>query len=207
MTELFLREDFDGPTMDPRLTWLHPPGKWLIDGRRSVLIVEPDAKTDFWQKTHYGFEADDGHCLLATVTGDVVVATEVGFRPVHQYDQAGLIVRISPSCWLKASVEYEPDGPSRLGAVVTNAGYSDWSTQDVRSDRRTLRLRIRREGCDYVVEHSPGGGSWSQIRLAHLHEDRGGAVACGLYACSPTGAGFVAEFESLVIESGRVSNT
>lgn len=37
---------------------------------------------------------------------------------------------ISENCWLKTSLEYIPEGPSHLGAVVTNNGYSDWSTQD-----------------------------------------------------------------------------
>lgn len=46
--------------------------------------------------------------------------------------QAGLMVLLSPSCWLKTSVEHGGQGrPSQLGVVATNAGYSDWSTMDV----------------------------------------------------------------------------
>jgi regulation of enolase protein 1 (concanavalin A-like superfamily) len=80
---------------------------------------------DFWQRTHYGFEADNGQILFAPVAGDFVLATQVRFHPVHQYDQAGLMVRVSPSGWLKTSAEYEPIGPSRLAAVVTNDTSSD----------------------------------------------------------------------------------
>lgn len=81
-------------------------------------------------------QADSGHALQAEIDSDLEMTTEVRFEPIHQYDQAGLLVRFSPSCWLKTSVEYEPDGPSRLGVVVTNRGYSDSSTQDVSRDRR-----------------------------------------------------------------------
>ncbi len=134
------------------------------------------------------------------------MTTHVRFRPVHQYDQAGLMVRLSPACWLKTSVEYEPGAPSRLGAVVTNAGYSDWSTQEFPGDRGETWLRIRREGTDYIVDASDDGDRWQQIRMAHLHDDRPAAtVACGLYACSPKAAGFVAEFTSLRIEPRRVA--
>jgi regulation of enolase protein 1 (concanavalin A-like superfamily) len=169
------------------------------------LRVETDGGTDFWQKTHYGFAADNGHFLFADVTDDFIVSTQVSFQGVHQYDQAGLMVRVSSSCWLKTSVEYEPEGPSRLGAVVTNAGYSDWSTQDFPSEAGQIWLRIRRKGSDYLVESSKDGVVWSQLRLARLHEDQGGAVACGLYACGPKGGGFAPEFGFLSIESGRMS--
>jgi regulation of enolase protein 1 (concanavalin A-like superfamily) len=207
MTELWLDETFDQPDFDSRLGWFCPPQKWSVNPAASVLVVEPEAKTDYWQKTHYGFEADNGHFLLAELAGDFVLTTQVRFQPAHQYDQAGLMVRISPHCWLKTSVEYEPDGPARLGAVVTNFGYSDWSTQNF-SGREVL-LRVRREGSDYIIEYAEpadqqNGSPWTQIRIAHLHDDSGGLVQAGLYACSPIDAGYVAEFDFLRLEKGRL---
>ena len=180
--------------------WWNPPARAEI--RDSRLVVATQAGTDFWQRTHYGFRADNGHCLLADWNrGDFVLSAFVRFHPVHQYDQAGLIVRLSPDCWLKTSVEYEPDGPNRLGAVVTNAGWSDWSTQDVPKALEAVALRVRRDGADYTVEYaSEAAGPWSQIRIAHLAEDTGAAVQCGLYACSPKGEGFVAEFDDLRLD-------
>lgn len=42
--------------------------------------------------------------------------------------------------------------------------------------------------------------------MAHLCENRIGApVACGLYACSPKGRGYAAEFSFLRIDAGRVA--
>ncbi len=206
-TELLLHEEFAGKALDPRLTWFCPPGRWSIDSSRRVLVVAPDAETDFWQKTHCGLRADDGHFLFAPVEGDLVLTTRVRFSPVHQYDQAGLMIRVSPSCWLKTSVEYEPDGPSQLGAVVTNGGYSDWSTQPFPTGRSEIWLRVRREGGDQIVEASEQGHAWMHLRTAHLHDDRPGApIDCGLYACSPKGGGFEAEFEFLEIETGRIED-
>ena len=166
------KESFAGPVLDPALRWHCEPARWSIRAADRRLRIEPDAGTDFWRKTHYGFEADNGHFLFADVSGDFVMTTQVHFRPVHQYDQAGLMVRVSPACWLKTSVEYEPDGDSRLGAVVTNHAYSDWSTQAFPAEARDIRLRIRREGEDYVVDASRDGRAWEQIRMAHLTGDR-----------------------------------
>lgn len=201
MSEPSLRESFAGPGLDPRLRWHCEPARWSVQAEGRFLRVEPDAGTDFWRRTHYGFEADNGHFLFAQVEGDFVLTTHVRFRPVHQYDQAGVMVRASSSCWLKASVEHEPTGSSRLGAVVTNHDYSDWSTQSFPFGPGELWLRVRRERDDYLVEVSLEGRDWEQIRLTHLHE--GGAVACGIYACSPKGAGFLAEFDHLNIDCRR----
>lgn len=203
-------EKFEQKRLDARLEWYNPPQNWQI--HNSCLVVEPGAHTDYWRKTHYGFIADNGHFLWTEMSGDLIMTTHVCFYPVHQYDQAGLMVRLSPTCWLKTSVEYEPHEPDRLGVVVTNNGYSDWSTQNFPGDRDELMLRIRREGSDYFVEYclpdrrkQAESGVWTQIRMAHLHEDDGQRpIQCGLYACSPKETGYRAEFDFLTIEAGRM---
>jgi regulation of enolase protein 1 (concanavalin A-like superfamily) len=161
-------------------------------------VIAPNAPTDFWSKTHYGFEAHNGHFLFANVTGDFTLSAEISMKPQHQYDQAGLMVRHSKSCWLKTSIEFEPGGMNRLGAVVTNAGYSDWSTQDVPAQTIRFRLKVVRERNDYLVHASFDLENWTQLRIAHLHEEAA-EVECGVYACSPKGAGFVAEFDNFEI--------
>ena len=194
-----LIERFASATLHPDLGWWNEPPRWSCQ-RTGGLRLETRAGTDFWQRTHYGFARDDGHVLAARRTDDFTLTTHVRSHPVHQYDQAGLIVRLSSACWLKTSVEYEPEGASRLGVVVTNAAWSDWSTQDAPSSLREIWLRVQRTGGDYVVGASGDGREWTQMRVARLHEDAPGAsVQAGLYACSPQGAGFVAEFSSLEI--------
>ncbi|KAF8063047.1 REE1 [Scenedesmus sp. PABB004] len=172
-------------------------------GRRAALarlLVHVDPETDYWSRTHYGFAPHNGHFLhLSDVCGDFCAATTVTPRPASRFDQAGIMVRLSESCWLKASVEHGgPGRPSQLGVVVTNAGFSDWSTQDVPDSVGTLALRVRREGSDYIVEAcqpaAPGGAAadaaagcaavrvgsgaagspaaeWTQLRICHLVED------------------------------------
>lgn len=200
MGETILHEGFGGPALDSRLRWFCEPPAWRL-AHPAALEVETGAETDFWQRTHYGFRADNGHFLYTEAPGDFVVSTHVRVRPAHQYDQAGLMVRVSPGCWLKTSVEHEIDTPAQLGAVVTNAGYSDWSVQDYLAPVIDLHLRVTRTGADYVVEHSADASSWRTIRVAHLRGDAaGGDVACGVYACSPKGSGMVASFAHLTIE-------
>lgn len=194
-----LEELFTGPALDARLVWWNPPPQFSLGAQG--LRIETAAQTDFWQRTHYGFRADNGHALLMSVTEDFRVETEVTFEPVHQYDQAGLFVRVSAESWLKTSIEFELDAPSRLGSVVTNHGWSDWATEDVPATLRHARYRISRSSGDYTIEHAGDDAVWRQLRVAHLHADDGHApIHVGVYACSPKGSGFSATFQLLRVE-------
>jgi uncharacterized protein len=198
MSALFLSETFD-TRLDARLDWFCPPVNWFLEN--GDLVIHPDAQTDFWQRTHYGFQNDNGHFLHAEVDGDFELTAKVRLFPVNQYDQAGLMVRISSDFWLKTSIEFEPNEPNRLGAVVTRQGFSDWSTQDVPKSLQELQFRIQREGDDYIVTYRQfEPDPWLQIRMAHLENVQKTSVQCGLYACSPIGSGFEARFEYMQIE-------
>jgi regulation of enolase protein 1 (concanavalin A-like superfamily) len=200
ISKMILAERFNQPALDPRLRWLNPPPVWAVDSSLPALVVQPAAATDFWQETHYGFRADNGHFLFAVVTGDFTITTKVHFHPVHQYDQAGLMVRLDTHCWIKTSVEYEPQGAAHLGAVVTNHGFSDWSVQDFPLETREVCLRIRKEASDFIIEFAPDEkADWNLMRIAHLTIENTAPLSAGLYACSPKGDGFRAEFEFLEI--------
>jgi regulation of enolase protein 1 (concanavalin A-like superfamily) len=204
VSALILHEPFTGATLDSRLQWLNPPEHWRLDRSIPALIVEPSPNTDFWQRTHYGFRADNGHFFGLEVARDFCVSTEVSFHAVHQYDQAGLMIRSSPDCWVKTSVEHELDAPPQLGVVVTNNGYSDWSLQDLPLAGREICLRLRLRRGDVTAEF--GGGPqnlWKPMRVAHLHRTSGSPLWCGLYACSPKGAGFRATFKYLRVEEAQ----
>jgi uncharacterized protein len=204
MKRVLIFENFEGPALHPGLKWLNPPACWYIDSGESKLVVMADSKTDFWQRTHYGFRADSGHFLGVEVGAEGAVEVSVSALPAHQYDQAGLMLRASEDCWLKTSVEYEGSGASQLGAVVTNHGFSDWSLQDFTGGTYSYRLRVRWEKDDLFVEYADVEGEpWRLIRVAHLFRESEAPLHCGLYACSPKGAGFQAQFQSLHIETGN----
>jgi len=201
-----LQENFQGPEIDPRLLWQSEPTRWELDASAGCLRLWSDAGTDFWQRTHYGFRADNGHLLYKMVEGDALIQTRLRLMPQNQYDQAGLMIWISPSCWIKTSVEFEPHGKNQLGAVVTNGGYSDWSTQPIDRALTDFWFRVKLERRDIVVHGSLNGQDWHQLRVSTLLErNQNEPVRCGLYACSPKGAGFCVEFDHLFVGTGKSS--
>jgi regulation of enolase protein 1 (concanavalin A-like superfamily) len=190
-----LVEEFLKQSLPQGFAWFNEPAVYRL-GRGLEIVT--DEKTDFWQRTHYGFRRDDGHCLLAALTGDFSILTHVEFRPAAQYDQCGLMVRVDAGNWIKTSTEYEDERVSRLGSVVTNLGYSDWATQDVSSAQQERWYRISRRGDDFLIESSIDGLDWLQMRIAHLHAAPA-ALAAGVYACSPIGRAFWCRFTRLEI--------
>ena len=192
-------EQFSQPSLPEGFYWFHEPSRY---GLGNGLEIFTDEKTDFWQRTHYGFQRDDGHCLLIKQTGDFSLTTRVEYDPRQKYDQCGLIVRIDSQNWIKVSTEYESEHVSRLGSVVTNLGYSDWATQDVSSHQRIMWYRINKRGSDFLLENSHDGQTWLQMRVTHLHQSVE-QVEIGVYACSPIGKDFRCCFKSLEISDNQ----
>lgn len=194
--------DFSQSALPAGMRWYCEPKDWRIDTVNRQLVIHTLPDTDYWSKTFYNFIRHDGHFLYLKKSGLFTLTAHVSFSPVNQYDQSGILFRFSPDCWLKTSIEYEGDQPARLGAVVTNHGFSDWSTQDVDKNIRDIWLRVQRAENCYLVEFSTTGSDWQQLRLAYLAEDNGRAseVDCGIYACSPQGAGYVAKFDLFKLE-------
>jgi regulation of enolase protein 1 (concanavalin A-like superfamily) len=192
-------EEFLSPSLPEGFFWYNEPPDYRLGNGLEIYTAE---RSDFWQKTHYGFQRDDGHCLLTRQSGDFSVLTHVEFQPQEQYDQCGLMVRVNDQNWIKVSTEYEDDRTSRLGSVVTNLGYSDWATQDVPSSHREMWYRMSKRGNDFLIESSFDGEGWLQMRIAHLHTLKE-QLQVGLYACSPIGKAFWCRFSTLSISDNR----
>mmetsp|Transcript_8804 Transcript_8804/g.39115 ORF Transcript_8804/g.39115 Transcript_8804/m.39115 type:complete len:123 (-) Transcript_8804:561-929(-) len=108
--------------LDPRLKWTHVP--LLVDqGITSLgrLTVGAAAESDAWKKTYYEPTIDKCNVPILGLEwiGDFSAQTRVRLNAMHQFDQAGLIVRYSADCWIKTGLEYV-DGKVRVSLVVTN---------------------------------------------------------------------------------------
>ncbi len=163
------------------MNWLNEPSSWSRDG--DVLTMRAEPGTDFWRTTHYGFVEDSGHFAACGWSG-------LRFRGAFasQYDQAGLMLRVDESHWIKAGIELADDR-LWLSVVVTN-GVSDWSQQPAPAADADgwWDIRAVREGD--AVQLSCGG---QPIRLAPLAGD----VASGPMCAAPKGPGFECSFAPL----------
>jgi regulation of enolase protein 1 (concanavalin A-like superfamily) len=171
--------------------WLNEP-EWRVDGE--VLEMHAREGSDLWQLTSYGFARDTGHALLHPLEPGRACEVDVRADMSEQFDQAGLLVRVDETHWLKAGLELA-DGRLGASAVLTD-GRSDWSTAPVDEWAGTwVRLRISRGADSLTVRARAEGGEWRLVRLVPFTAS--GWVGVGPYCCSPSRAGYVARFRDL----------
>jgi regulation of enolase protein 1 (concanavalin A-like superfamily) len=171
--------------------WLNEPLKTeLKDG---VFIVSAKAKTDFWQKTSYGFVHNSGHALLNDFSNETSLEASWILDYRHQFDHAGLMVYSDELNWIKAGVEYA-DGLPQLGAVVTR-GISDWSVAPVPNWMdKEVQIRFSRSG-DALTIRAKCEGDWQLVRLAPLDPNRNWRA--GIFLASPLREGLKVRFTRL----------
>lgn len=185
---------FEG--IENKFVWENEPEEYAFD---DGLIIKTKPYTDFWQRTHYGFRRDDGHCYITEIEGDFSFSAQLSFESKMLYDQCGVMLRIDEENWVKASVEFENMTISRLGSVVTNLGYSDWATSDIPTNIDVMWYRFNKNGKDVLIENSYDGIQWKQMRILHLHHEAK-KVKVGVYACSPQNSSFECKIKKMVVD-------
>ena len=177
------------------MQWTRKPKETVVAQDRVEIVTEP--KTDLWQRTYYHFRNDNAPALQMRTKEayfSFLVKVEFAFR--RRFDQAGVILYLDSEHWLKASMEAENEQIQRLGAVVTNRGYSDWSSTDYDTSIRSMWFRLSRRGADFCVENSADGVVFKQMRICHMF-DLPEEVSFGIYACSAEDSSFRAVFTDM----------
>lgn len=155
-------------------------------------VVEAAEGSDYWEKTMYGFQHDNGHALFAP--WDKAEALEISFALdgfTELYDQAGIMLWHSGEQWIKAGIELN-DGVPHIGAVVTDS-YSDWSLSPVPEWKgEVITLRASRMMDAVILRARTENHPWRTIRVARFPYETG--CQAGPFLCAPTRAGFQVTF-------------
>jgi len=165
---------------------------------RLTSIHEPTSpKTDFWQRTYYGFQNNNARLLYNTTNEQFFSFTvKVGFKYNALFDQCGIAIYQDSENWAKAGIEYHNDETMWLGSVVINRGPPDWATVDIGSDINSMWYRLSRRESDFLFEYSLDGAMFRQIRIFHLLKCEG-EINFGFLACSPGQSTFGAVFADM----------
>lgn len=177
------------------MEWLHEPADWEVEGDTITVRAEPG--TDIWREPGEGGIRDNGHCYLQTVRGDFTAEVKVRGQYANLYDQAGLMVRLSGTCWMKCGIEFV-DGIQYASAVVTRE-WSDWSILEL-PDPDAAWFRVIRTGAVLRVLYSLDGLSYTMFRKAYITDHP--SLSVGIMAASPKHAGFSAQFDGFRVIPG-----
>lgn len=174
--------------------WLNEPASWHGEGASLMLVT--DRTTDFWRETFYGFTRDSGHAFLEPVSGDFSAILTVSADYQALYDQAGIMLRVDETCWIKAGIEFT-DGLMHFSTVVTN-GVSDWSVIPLHtaSPDTPVTIRLTRHGDAVRVQFHCGDGAWQIARLCPFPS---ADAEIGPTACTPERAGLRVRFTDFAV--------
>lgn len=177
--------------------WTRKPNNFSISDEKIEIVSEP--KTDLWQRTYYHFINDNAPLLqISTSEKFFSFTVKTQFDSKHRFDQCGIIMYLDSENWIKASIEYENEKFQHLGAVVTNNGYSDWSTTEIDANIKSMWYRLSRREDDFKIECSIDGKEFKQMRICHINKATD-KINFGIYACSPEDSSFKATFTKMEI--------
>jgi regulation of enolase protein 1 (concanavalin A-like superfamily) len=180
-----------GKSVFDKMKWFNEPASAKQSGDQLIVTTKP--KTDFWRKTFYDYVTNNGHFFFLPVTGDFILESRVAGKYSALYDQAGLMVRIDDSNWLKCGLELV-DSIGHASVVVTR-DFSDWSTVRGITTKEPLWWRIVRKSSSLEVLYSLDGKNFISTRLGYLPLQA--VVDAGIMCCSPEGAGFESTFDGI----------
>jgi len=170
--------------------WLNPPV--AAEAAQDGLFVTAARGSDFWQRTSYGFQRDTGHALLRPFAEGSAVEISFVVSYDRTFDQAGLLVRVDPTTWVKAGVELS-DGVPQLGAVATR-GASDWSMAPVPEwAGREVTVRASWSDAALTLRARVDEEPWRMLRLTPF-PPRSTLTQAGPYCCAPERDGLTVRF-------------
>jgi uncharacterized protein len=175
------------------MEWINEPPKWSAEGE--TITVTAGGQTDFWRKTHANFIADSGHFYQQAVTGDFEMTVKVSGKYATLYDQAGMMIRLDDSNWIKCGIELVED--VQQASVVVTRDYSDWSVIPLPEKPPVIWLRLVRLGNTVEVYFSLDGESYTLMRQAYMIPAP--KLQAGLMCAAPKGDGFNVTFEGFTI--------
>lgn len=137
--------------------WYNEPADVSFDERGMRVLSR--ARTDFWQSLHHRFSKDNGHFFFTRKTGNFSCTVKWNFETDGSFDQCGIMLRIDERNWVKASVMFENFRAPLLGTCVTNAGSSDWASQEIPIGINQIWYQLKRINGDCVLHVSLDGKS------------------------------------------------
>ena len=175
------------------MNWYNEPSSWALQDHKVIVQAEP--QTDFWRLTAGGYIQDTGHFYFERCSGDFRAEVHFSGEYRARYDQAGLMVRLNETTWMKCGIEFI-EGVQQVSAVVTRE-YSDWSVVALAHNPAELWLRVSRQGSTIEVHYALDGVHYQLLRQLYLSQEP--MLDVGLMCASPEGTGFGVTFEDFSI--------
>ena len=177
------------------MKWFNEPAQWKITNNSVVLTT--DTQTDFWRTTFYKYIKDNGHFYYQEKEGDFECSVKITGSFAELYDQAGLMIRIDSSQWIKSGVEFA-NGTINISAVFTRV-FSDWSVIALKEAPASVWLKLVRKNDSVELSYSVDGKIYTMQRLGYFPPKVKAKI--GIMAAAPDGKGFSVTLDDFAVKS------
>lgn len=175
-------------------------GKYqIIDGK---LIVNSEAKTDYFVNPIDGFKINDAAFVYELIKGDFVCKAKIKLKHKSIFDAGVLLAFQDETHWAKACFEKIDDGELYICTVLTKDFSDDCVGANINQDY--VWMQISRTANVFAIHYSLDGEKWHMTRLANLDLDT--ELKVGFVSQSPTGKGIEVEFSEYSIENKTLEN-
>lgn len=175
------------------MSWLNEPAEWEIKDSRLIMEVTP--RSDYWNKSHYGFTVNDGPFLYTERSGEFEAVVKISGIYKTRFDQVCLMLRIDENNYIKTGIEYV-DGVYNISTVHT-IDKSSWSVMALKEKPKNVWMKAIRRLDAVEIFYSVDGTNYTMTNTVYFPEFK--TVQVGMMAASPDGEGFTAVFEEFVI--------
>jgi regulation of enolase protein 1 (concanavalin A-like superfamily) len=184
-----------GQPSKKNMKWYNEPKQWKLDSGKIKVMTDP--QTDFWRTTFYKYVTDNGHFYFEEHKGDFEATVKITGNYRDLYDQAGLMIRLDSSQWVKSGVEFV-NNHLNISAVFTRQ-FSDWSVIAQPDTPRAVWLKLKRKNDSVELSYSVNGIDFEMQRLGYFPPKV--TVKIGIMAATPEGKGFAVAFENFEVKA------
>jgi regulation of enolase protein 1 (concanavalin A-like superfamily) len=176
--------------------WINEPKN--VEFIEQGLLITTKPYTDFWQNASFGISKDDGHFFACNKGGNFSITGKWSFDKAVESAQCGIMIKSDKKNWIKVGMLTTDPNAIKIGVVVANNGYCDWSSVNLNNDVNTVYFKIMRRESNFVIYYACQDEKFEQIRVIN-HPNMTDIVEAGAYACSPKDEGFDCILEEIAI--------
>lgn len=192
---LFIKQPV--PDRDTTMYWENKPETCSVKG--TSVTMRANGEKYLWGDSH-DFDVDFpySHFYCRYIAGNFSTETTVLLTDNWKYGNAGLLIRLSQSNWIKLYVGKEMD-VLRLNTVYAgDVTHIDYATAPLCTGRNKIWLRISCNNGALRLSYSANGRAYETVRILNMPAGYTSAQV-GLMADAPMSTGFDASFEAFSV--------
>lgn len=184
---------------DTAMYWENKPEIFTVKGKS--VTMRTNGEKYLWGDSHeFDFDFPHSHFYYRNIAGNFTAQTTVLLTDNWKSGNAGLLIKLSQSNWIKLYIGKETDGLRLNTVYASDAEHIDYATAPLRAEGNKIWLQVSCNKGTLRLKYSTNGRTYETVRILNMPASYKTAQV-GLMADAPMSVGFDASFENLSIRN------